>query len=106
MVEHLLSVLGTDSRTLPARVCGLLAQRNIPVSSVQMAKPVGSQHWWIQLVVCVDSTTEVQLVVNRLNRLVDVVKVSDDGPVDAHPWIGNIAQSARSGDLASVCLNA
>lgn len=75
MVERLLCVLGTDSRILPARVCGLLAQRNIPVTSIQMTKPVGSQHWWIRLVVLVESTTDVQLVVNRLDRLVDVIKV-------------------------------
>lgn len=186
MIGHLLCVLGADSHSLPARVCGLLAQRNIPVSSIQMSKPVGSQHWWIQLVVCVESTSEVELVVNRLSRLVDVIDVIDVSSepshqrqsmfvklrptasdlihvrevarlfaaevlevapaittlylsatpqrceqflallapysivealpsavsgirgesMDAHPWIRNVAQPARSGQLAPVCLNA
>jgi acetolactate synthase I/III small subunit len=183
VVGHLLCVLGEDLHSLPARVCGLLAQRNIPVSSIQMSKPVGSQHWWIQLVVCVESTSEVERVVNRLSRLVDVIDVSSEPShqrqsmfvklrptasdlihvrevarlfaaevlevtpavttlylsatprrceqflallapysivealpsavsgiraesTDAHPWIRNVAQPARSDRLAPVCLYA
>jgi acetolactate synthase small subunit len=56
-------------------VCGLLAQRNVDVNSVQMVKPTGGSHWWIQLVVCLGPDEGVELVVKRLNRLVDVVKI-------------------------------
>jgi acetolactate synthase I/III small subunit len=84
VVERLLWVLGSDSQTMPARVCGLLAQRNIPVNSIQMTKPADSQHWWIRLVVCVESMNEVELVANRLNRLVDVIKVIDVSSEPSH----------------------
>lgn len=79
MVEHLLCVIASDARAVPARVCGLLAQRSVEVSSIQMAKPAGSTRWWIQLVVCLDRNGDVELVVKWLNRLVDVVKVVDLG---------------------------
>jgi acetolactate synthase I/III small subunit len=75
VAEHLLSVVATDTSVVPARVCGLLAQRNIAVSSIQMVKPAGGAYWCIQLVVCLGPEESVELVVKRLNRLVDVVKV-------------------------------
>jgi acetolactate synthase regulatory subunit len=98
VVEHLLCMLGTDSIRLPSSICGLLAQRNIAASSIHMTKPSGSDHWWVQLVVSVDSTAEAELVVKRLDRLVDVVNV----------WLcanrpGLIALDLDSGRLAVPC---
>ena len=36
MAEHLLHVLATGGRVVPARICGLLAQRNIGVTSIRV----------------------------------------------------------------------
>lgn len=87
--EHQLCMLTSDSLMIPTRVCNLLAARKISVDSVQMTKLAGSSRWWIQLVVRVAEPDDVELLVKRLNRLIDVIKVIDitAGPNHQRPSV-------------------
>jgi acetolactate synthase I/III small subunit len=77
VVDAPLCIVARDSRWIPARICGVLAQRNVAATSIQMCKPEGSRNWWIHLVVELDEPKEAQLLLKQLNRLVDVITVID-----------------------------
>jgi acetolactate synthase small subunit len=76
-------VIATDSRWVPARICGMLAQRNIELRSIEMTGPGDGRFWRIQLAVSVSGRDEIGLLVRRLNRLIDVVEVVDLAAVPA-----------------------
>ncbi|MGH3246884.1 MAG: ACT domain-containing protein [Trebonia sp.] len=75
MTEHSLRVETTSSDEVPARITRLLAQRRVPVRSLRMARRPGDRAWSIHLVVGLTEQTEVELLVKRLNRLIDVTRV-------------------------------
>jgi acetolactate synthase I/III small subunit len=108
VVDRLLCVEATASSVVPRRITGLLAQRRMPVSSMHMSRRPEDGSWYIQLVVDLADASEVDLLVKRLNRVVDVVRVlvPDVGPshqrqslfVKLEPQrsaLGSVAEIAR-----------
>jgi acetolactate synthase small subunit len=77
MAERLLLVETTSSDGVPARIAHLLAQRRVRVGSLHMTRQPGSGRWSIRLVVDVAEENQAELLVKRLNRVVDVVRVVD-----------------------------
>jgi acetolactate synthase small subunit len=77
MADRVVRVEATSSDEVPARITGLLAQRRMQVSSLHMARRLGDGAWSIQLTVTVADDNQAKLLVKRLNRLVDVVRVVD-----------------------------
>jgi acetolactate synthase small subunit len=77
MAERLLLVETTSSDGVPARIAQLLAQRRVRVGSLHMARQPGSGVWSIRLVVDVTEENQAELLVKRLNRVVDVIRVVD-----------------------------
>jgi acetolactate synthase small subunit len=75
VAQRILSVFATDSRWVPVRICGLLAQRNVTLDAVRMSRSAGDERWQIDLVVSVDGPQQSHLLAERLGRLVDVVDV-------------------------------
>jgi acetolactate synthase small subunit len=75
LLERVLSVVAVDDRRVPSRICGLLAQRVVTVSSIQMTHDRATSQWTIQLVACVENARELELLIKRLDRLVDVLEV-------------------------------
>jgi acetolactate synthase small subunit len=81
--KYSVSVIAIDSRWVPARICGLLAQRNIELRSIEMAAPDQGGFWRIQLVVTLSEPADAGLLVRRLTRLIDVVEVVDLAEIQA-----------------------
>lgn len=79
MLERVLSVIAVDDRRVPSRICGLLAQRVVTISSIQMTHDHAASQWTIQLVACVENELELELLIKRFDRLVDVLEVIDIG---------------------------
>lgn len=77
MLERVLSLVAVDDRRVPSRICGLLAQRVVTISSIQMTHDHAASQWTIQLVACVANEFELELLIKRLERLVDVLTVTD-----------------------------
>ena len=77
MANLVLRVEATSSDEVPARITGLLAQRRTQVSSLHMARRLGDGAWSIRLVVDVADDNQATLLVKRLNRIVDVIRVVD-----------------------------
>jgi acetolactate synthase small subunit len=77
MADRLLLVETTGSDQIPTRIAGLLAQRRMQVSSLQMARLPGDGAWSVRLVVDVTDENQAELLVKRLNRIIDVVRVID-----------------------------
>jgi acetolactate synthase small subunit len=77
MAERLLLVETTSSDQVPARIARLLAQRRVQVGSLHMARQPGGGAWSIRLVVDVTDENQAELLVKRLNRVVDVIRVID-----------------------------
>ena len=75
MLERVLSLVAVDDRRVPSRICGLLAQRVVTISSIQMTHDHAASQWDIRLVACVENQLELELLIKRLDRLVDVLKV-------------------------------
>ncbi|MFV8054781.1 ACT domain-containing protein [Mycobacterium sp. 48b] len=75
MQKHVISLLARDVHSSPSRVCTLLAQRQIAISSLQFSEAAEHGAWWIQLAVEVDDSAMLGLLINRLNRLIDVTEV-------------------------------
>ncbi|WP_033295443.1 ACT domain-containing protein [Amycolatopsis jejuensis] len=75
MPAHVLSLIATDAHAVPARVCSLLAQRRVAVDSMQISRLPGAPAWWIQLGLRPGEDRDFELLIKRMNRLVDVVKV-------------------------------
>jgi len=75
LLERVLSLVAVDDRRVPTRICGLLAQRVVTISSIQMIHDHAASQWAIQLVACVENELELELLIKRLNRLVDVLEV-------------------------------
>jgi acetolactate synthase-1/3 small subunit len=80
MPEHLLAVVAAPGRDVPAHVTGLLMPLDVEVVGMQLSHPPGSDLWWIQLSVRAPSPARVELLVKRLNRLVDVLRVVPPEP--------------------------
>ncbi|WP_205752171.1 hypothetical protein [Cryptosporangium phraense] len=72
--ERVLSAVAVDDPRIPSRICGLLVQRAVPVTRIELRREVNT--WAIRLVVRVAGDAEARLVAERLNRLVGVVEVS------------------------------
>ena len=77
MADRLLLMETTSSDAVPARITQLLAQRRMRVGSLHMARRPGDGTWSIQLVVDLADESQAELLVKRLNRLVDVIRVVD-----------------------------
>ena len=75
MLERVLSLIAVDDRRVPTRICGLLAQRVVTISSIQMTHDRAAARWTIRLVACVETDLEFELLIRRLDRLVDVLEV-------------------------------
>lgn len=75
MLERMLSLVAVDDRRVPTRICGLLAQRVVTIKSIQMTHDRAAAKWTIQLVACVENELELELLIKRLDRLVDVLEV-------------------------------
>jgi acetolactate synthase regulatory subunit len=82
MADHLLQVETTSSAEVPTRITRLLAQRRMRVRGLHMARRPSDDAWSIQLVVDVPDENQAELLVKRLNRLVDVIRVVDSA-IDA-----------------------
>jgi acetolactate synthase small subunit len=75
LLERVLSLIAVDDRRVPTRICGLLAQRVVTISSIQMTHDRAASRWTIRLVAYVETELELELLIRRLNRLVDVLEV-------------------------------
>lgn len=75
MPEHLLAVVAGPGRQVPTRVTGLLLPPDIEITGMQFSHPPDSALWWIQLGVRVASPEGLELLIKRLNRLIDVLRV-------------------------------
>ena len=84
MVHRLLCVEATASSKVPTRISGLLAQRQVPVIGMHMNRRPEDGSWYIQLVVDLADADEEELLVKRLDRIVDVVRVFDPGARPSH----------------------
>jgi acetolactate synthase regulatory subunit len=81
MADHWVRVETTSSDDVPARITRLLAQRRMRVRALHMSRRPGDDGWAIQVIVDMADHTEVELLVKRLNRLIDVIRVVHDaGP--------------------------
>jgi acetolactate synthase small subunit len=74
MSTHLLHLTATDSPSVPTRVCALLAQRRIPVTSIHATRGMGNR-WSVRLRLDLAEPQRLALVIEQLRRLVDVMKV-------------------------------
>jgi acetolactate synthase-1/3 small subunit len=79
MMERLLRVTIANDPAAPSRICGLLAQRSVVADSIQMVRGLAEGSWIVQLVVSADNEADLNLVSQRLNRLVSVVSVVEVG---------------------------
>ncbi|WAX58484.1 hypothetical protein M6B22_06890 [Jatrophihabitans cynanchi] len=84
MTERLLLVETTGSDEVPARITRLLAQRRVRLASAYVTRRTDDDGWAVQLVVDVTGDDEVSLLVKRLNRLIDVVRVIAAGTAAVH----------------------
>lgn len=75
MSVHLLSVDATGSDEVPARLTRLLAQRHVQLMCVHMTRRAQTGAWSVQLLVDLHRPTELDLLIKRLNRVIDVVRV-------------------------------
>jgi len=75
MPEHLLAVVAGPGRDVPARVAGLRLPSDIEITGMQCNRAQEPSGWWIQLAVRVRSAQHLELLIKRLNRLVDVLRV-------------------------------
>lgn len=73
MTVHLLRLTATDSPSVPSRVCTLLAQRRVPVTSCA-ARDTGNR-WSVRLRLELAEPQRLGLVIEQLCRLVDVTRV-------------------------------
>jgi acetolactate synthase I/III small subunit len=81
--EHLVAVVASAGRQVPARVTGLLLPSAIDITSMRFSHPPGSELWSIQLTVRVRSPEGLRLFIERLDRLIDVLSVTTGSPVPA-----------------------
>ena len=79
MLERVLSVVAAGDRRVPSRICALLAQRVVTISSIKMSHNPATSRWIIELVACIEDDADLELLVKRLDRLVDVLEVVDIG---------------------------
>lgn len=81
MADHLLCLDATGASELPARIMRVLIQRRVRLTSVTMSRLPDGGAWSAQLHVDAGDQAEVELLVKRLNRIVDVLRVRwmDDG---------------------------
>ena len=79
MLERVLSVVAAGDRRVPSRICALLAQRMVTLSSIQMFHDPATSRWNIELVACIDDQPALELLVTRLDRLVYVLEVVEIG---------------------------
>jgi acetolactate synthase-1/3 small subunit len=56
----------------------------VDIAGIQLIRDTENAQWTIHLVVCVEDEIELELVIKRLNRLIDVVKVIDLGSESHH----------------------
>ena len=79
MLERVLSVVAAGDRRVPSRICALLAQRVVTISGIKMSHDPVTSRWIIELVACIEDEPELELLIKRLDRLVDVLEVVDRG---------------------------
>jgi acetolactate synthase small subunit len=75
VADHVLCALTTGSERVASRICGVLAQRQIDVRSVQMTQVGDNAYWWVRLVVRASDESQVEMVAKWLERLIDVLNV-------------------------------
>lgn len=102
MSEHLLAVVAGPGRDVPARVTGLLMPFDVEVIGMQLSHPPDSELWWIQLSVRVASSARLELLVKRLNRLVDVLRVVALEPGGHRRQSAYVRLRPETADLAQV----
>jgi len=73
MRSHTLQLTTTASPTAPARVLALCAQRGVDVGGIHADRLDRESAWRIELGVTVDDEAALELLICRLNRLVDVI---------------------------------
>lgn len=84
MLDYQLVVLSGPVRNIQARVAGLLIPLDIEIVSMQLCPSSDPETKRIQLSVRVPSTNRLELLIKRLNRMVDVVKVWVLDPSEHH----------------------
>lgn len=104
MTQRLLHIEAAPGSNVPARVTGLLAQRQISVSSLHAeSQPAGC--WSIQVTAHVQDDQALERLVKWLNRLVDVTRVLVLSGADETARIRRsffVTLTARPADLANV----
>ncbi|WP_041311619.1 hypothetical protein [Mycobacterium sp. JS623] len=76
MPEFELEIVAAPGRDVPARVTTLLLPPDIEMISMQFSHPPNSELWWVHLAVHAPSRERLELLIGRLNRLVDVFNVT------------------------------
>ncbi|MCV7228073.1 hypothetical protein [Mycolicibacterium komossense] len=74
-------VLAGPGRQVPARIAGLLLPWDIEIIALSFTHPAQSDLWRVRMTVRAGSATSIALLTDRLQRLVDVLKVEQAAPV-------------------------
>ena len=83
MPDYVICLLATSATSVPSRICTLLAQRQVKLVSLQVSRSHEREGWLVQLAVTLDKPAELDLLISRLDRLIDVVAVIDAAPTSA-----------------------
>lgn len=83
MPERLLLLTAAGDASVPSRVCSLLVQRKAPLRRIWAAHDEDGG-WSLLLAVDLAEHARVALLIEQLNRLVDVVKTVEVAPAGGH----------------------
>ncbi|MCP9953582.1 hypothetical protein [Actinomadura madurae] len=81
---------------------GLLLPPDIEITGMQFSHPPDSALWWIQLGVRVASPEGLELLIKRLNRLIDVLRVVTLEPDGHRRQSVYVRLRPAAGDLAQI----
>ncbi|KUI39246.1 hypothetical protein [Mycobacterium sp. GA-2829] len=76
MPEQQLAIVTGPGRAVPARLTGMVLPLDIEIIHMTFAHPPQSDRWDVRLTVRVPTRERLDLLIARLNRLIDVIEVS------------------------------
>lgn len=83
MKKYLLAVLVDNKPGVLTHVSGLISRRAFNIESISAGYTEEPDVTRINIEVCVESTCELDQVVNQLGKLIDVIKIVNLGEVDS-----------------------
>lgn len=77
MTKHFLTLAAAGGPVLPSRVCSLLAQRSVNLVAIAARREASTGHWLVELELEDQSAQELEVLQRRLERLIDVYRVTE-----------------------------